>query len=90
MNSRVGGEAPARKSEGWIIAAALALSIGLLWLAVDDTLLVAAFAAGVIALGGAIFALTRRPPQAQAQEFALPDWSVTVTAIERPPPPPCR
>ena len=83
MSPRIGGEAPGRKADGWMIGAALLLSIGLLWLVADDPLVVVAFAAGLIALGAGAFVLSRKPAQTQAQDFALPDWSVTVTAIER-------
>lgn len=83
MSSRVGGEARSRKADGWVIGGALLLSLGLLWLVAEEPLIVVSYAAGLLALGVGIFILSRRPPQAETQDFALPDWSVTVTAIER-------
>ena len=56
-------------------------SLLLIWIATGQVLVVTAFAAGVLVLGGgAAFAL-RRPPPERTPDLALPDWSVTVAAI---------
>ncbi|MFN9580901.1 MAG: response regulator [Novosphingobium sp.] len=70
--------------ERLIVGAALAVSLALVWLATGEVLVLAAFAAGLIALGGLIWALAKPKPAVQQVESALPDWSVTVAAIDRP------
>src|SRR6476469_6236590 len=65
------------------IAGALVISIGLVWLASGDAVTLAAFVAGVtifLLAGGAV---VRLRPASKAEDFASPDWSVTVAAIER-------
>jgi two-component system cell cycle sensor histidine kinase/response regulator CckA len=66
------------------VAVALAVSAALVWLITGDGAVVAIYAAAVLALSTAVFAATRRAPDAAEEEFASPDWSVTVAAIERP------
>ena len=66
-----------------LVAAAFVLSLAALWFATGEALVAAGFAAGVLVLGGAAYALTRRQPAEHEAEFASPDWSVTVAAIER-------
>jgi two-component system cell cycle sensor histidine kinase/response regulator CckA len=66
------------------IIVALAASIALVWFATHDGVVVAVFVAGVLAFGAAAFAVSRKRAAAPEQEFAAPDWSVTVAAIERP------
>ena len=66
------------------VALALVLSTALVGFATRDVLVAVVFAAAVVTLGAAVFAATRRKPPTAEQEFALPDWSVTVAAIERP------
>jgi two-component system cell cycle sensor histidine kinase/response regulator CckA len=67
-----------------IVAVALAASIAAVFWLAQSPLVAGAFGAGVIGLGGfaAMIALRRQPEP--EPEFALPDWSVTVAAIERP------
>ncbi|MCW1430043.1 ATP-binding protein [Novosphingobium sp. JCM 18896] len=79
------GDAPARRPADWaMVAGALVLSLLLIWAITREPLVAAAFAGGLGVLGGLGYVLTRgRPTEAQA-EFALPDWSVTVAAIENP------
>lgn len=70
--------------ERLILGAALAASLGLVWLATGQVLVLAAFAAGLLALGGIVWAVARPKPAPQQVEYALPDWSVMVAAIDRP------
>jgi len=65
------------------VAAALALSVVLLWTVTRQPVLVAGFAGGVLALGALAVLLVRRRAPAAEPDFSLPDWSVTVAAIER-------
>lgn len=66
-----------------LIGGAFAASLVLIWLASRDMLALAGFAGGALALGGLAWSL--RPREASREpEYALPDWSVTVTAIDRP------
>ncbi|WP_409934969.1 response regulator [Novosphingobium sp. 9] len=67
-----------------VVAPALLLGVVLVWLISRDMLLSGVFLAAVLVLGGAAFALARRRPAEVASEFAEPDWSVTVAAVERP------
>jgi hypothetical protein len=73
----------ARPIERLVLGAALLGSAALVWLVTGELLAVAVFAAGLIGLGGLAWFLTRRAPNTAAPEFALPDWSVTVAAIDR-------
>jgi two-component system cell cycle sensor histidine kinase/response regulator CckA len=73
-----------RRGEALLLAAALAVSLALLWLVTRQPLVVAGFAGGLIALGGIAWVIGNRRPAAAESEYALPDWSVTVAAIERP------
>ena len=71
-------------AERLILGAALALSLGLVWLATGEVLVLAAFAGGLVALGGLVWVLLRPKAAAEQVEYALPDWSVTIAAIDRP------
>ena len=82
--SAPGSRLAASGSERLIVGAALAVSLGLVWLATGSALVLAAFAAGLIALGGLTWVLAKPKPVEQQVEYALPDWSVTVAAIDRP------
>jgi two-component system, cell cycle sensor histidine kinase and response regulator CckA len=72
---------------GWAdrigVCAALAVSVVLLWYVTREPVLVAGFAGGVLALGAIALLLARREPPSAEPELALPDWSVTVAAIDR-------
>ncbi len=72
-----------RLAEWAIVALALAASLGLLWYVTRQPLVVAGFAAGVVVLGALAGALVRRPAATAEAPLSLPDWSVTVTAIDR-------
>ncbi|HUD28561.1 MAG TPA: ATP-binding protein, partial [Novosphingobium sp.] len=67
-----------------VVAIALLLSAGLVWLVSGDGLLIAVFVAAIVVLGALGWAVSRRSAPAAEAEFAQPDWSVTVAAIERP------
>jgi len=80
--------APA-KERAWLadlllVAAAFAVSAAVLWFVTHELLVVLGFACGLIALAGMMLTLRRSAPPAQSAELALPDWSVTVAAIDRP------
>ena len=66
------------------VAAALAISLALLWFITKEPLVVAGFGAGTLVLGAIALLLSRRGEPARELDLALPDWSVTVAAIERP------
>jgi len=70
-------------AERALLAAALAVSLGLLWLVTRQPALVAAFGGGLVAIGALAWTLGRQRVVAKEPEFALPDWSVTVAAIDR-------
>ena len=82
MSAAIPG-AGARPIERLVLGAALLASAALVWLASGQVLAVAVFAAGLAGLGAVVWFLTRRAPDNTAPEFALPDWSVTVAAIDR-------
>ena len=70
-------------SEHGLIGAALVFSTGLIWFATRQWLVVLVFVAGITVLGALAWALTRRQAGPAEAEYALPDWSVTVAAIDR-------
>ncbi len=72
------------RSDWLLIGAGLAASLALLWFATGQALVVLGFGGGVLALGGLARNIALRDPPRLAAEYALPDWSVTVAAIERP------
>lgn len=77
--------APERRPADWLwVALGLAASLVVLWFVTDQKLVVAGFGGGVLALGGLAYALSQRQPSVETAELALPDWSVTVAAIEQP------
>jgi two-component system cell cycle sensor histidine kinase/response regulator CckA len=81
----VSTETPAARQIDWLlVAAALVVSAALLWVVTGETPVVLVFSGGVVALGALARALLLRKAPAAETEFALPDWSVTVAAIERP------
>ncbi len=80
-----GSAAPLRRTGGdWLVpGAALLGSLALVWLAMHSLSAMLAFAAGLLALGGIGWALTSRTAAPAQAEYAMPDWSVTVAAIDR-------
>ena len=81
--SQPGASPAGRGTERALVLAALAVSLGLLWLVTREVLVVAAFAGGLIAVGALAWALARPREVARETEYALPDWSVTVAGIDR-------
>ncbi len=76
---------PASGRNDWLlVGGALVASLVLLWFITRQPLVVAGFGGGVIALATIANVLTKRRAPEREAEFALPDWSVTVAAIERP------
>ena len=75
--------AGARPIERLVLGAALLASAVLVWFATGELLATAVFAAGLIGLAGVAWFSTRHKPDQTLPEFALPDWSVTVAAIDR-------
>ena len=59
-------------------------SLAVMWLVSGEPLVVAGFGAGALVLGALARALILRRAPAREAEFALPDWSVTVAAINAP------
>jgi len=65
------------------VALALGVSIALVWFATHQPVVVAVYTAAIVALGAVATAIMRRRPVSVESEFAQPDWSVTVSAIEQ-------
>ena len=70
-------------AERLIVGLGLAISLALVWAAARDVLAVAGFAGGLLALGALVWVLGRPRRIEAAPEQAMPDWSVTVAAIDR-------
>lgn len=66
------------------VAAALCASVAILWFITEQLLPTLAFAAGLLVLLVAGYALSRLPSETESDGFTAPDWSVTVAAIEQP------
>lgn len=69
-------------AERLVVGGALAVSLILVWLVTGQPVMVAGFAAGLAGLGALAWVLRPREA-AQEIEHAIPDWSVTVAAIDR-------
>jgi len=87
VKSQPGSSSPASARSGaidWLlIAAAFAASLLIVWLAVGELIVVAGFAGGLVALGALAWRLARPQEARPIEQVSLPDWSVTVAAIER-------
>jgi two-component system cell cycle sensor histidine kinase/response regulator CckA len=70
-------------TERLVVGGGIVASLVLVWLATRQPLAVAGFGAGLFGLGALAWVLGRPRAAATAPEQALPDWSVTVAAIER-------
>ena len=73
----------ARPIERLVLGAALLASFAVVWLATRELAALAGFGAGLGILGVIGWLFTRQAPSKVEQEYALPDWSVTVAAIDR-------
>ncbi|HSQ96986.1 MAG TPA: response regulator [Croceibacterium sp.] len=76
---------PGRLADALAVAAATLASIGLVQFAVGSLVVTLAFSGGLVVLGLIAFAAARGNPVSRgaAEAQAMPDWSVTVTAIEQ-------
>ncbi len=63
---------------------ALIISAGALWMITQQVVPTVAFVGGLMVLVAAAFAIRRIPAKLEEGGFAVPDWSVTVAAIEQP------
>ena len=93
MNRQGGSKAapdePAKAGRGGVsdivvIVMAFVLSAGLLWAVSGEALLTGVFVAALAVFAALAWFVARRRPEEAEPEFALPDWSVTVAAIDRP------
>ena len=67
-----------------LVGAAVLASVALLWLVTRDWVVTLAFAGGLLTLGTvAVLLAARVRPREEKPGLALPDWSVTVAAIDR-------
>ncbi len=71
-------------AETGLVAAALALSVLLIWLVTREALLVLSYGGALAVLGALAFLFARRQPAEAVQTASAPDWAVTVAAIEQP------
>ncbi|MCB2059785.1 MAG: response regulator [Novosphingobium sp.] len=79
------GSATSRGLPDWLlVGAALVASLALLWFVTKQPLVVAGFGGGLIAIGALVRVVAQQRSPAAEPELALPDWSVTVAAIEMP------
>lgn len=70
-------------TERLVVGAGIVVSLVLVWLVTRQPLAVAGFGAGLLGLGAVAWAVGRPHRIETAPELAMPDWSVTVAAIER-------
>ena len=84
QSMREAGKQSLPRSDWLLIGTGLLASLILLWFITGQPLVVAGFGGGVLALGALIRSFALREPPLREAEYALPDWSVTVAAIERP------
>jgi len=67
-----------------LVVLAMAASAVLIRLVTGDMAVTLSYAGGLVGLGALAFMLSRRRPNAVEQVSSIPDWSVTVAAIEQP------
>jgi len=70
-------------SDTAVVGLALLASAALVWLVSGDGLLVAVLTGTLLVFAGLAWMIANRRPEASDIEFAQPDWSVTVAAIDR-------
>ena len=75
--------APLRLRESLAVAGALAISVVAVWLVTRNITVTLGFAGGLLALGTLAYFLSRSRPVQGVQTLSVPDWSVTVAAIEQ-------
>ena len=73
-----------RRLDILLVGGALVASVILIWMVTGQAMVAAAYGGGLLALGGIAYALSRPRTVSGAPDFAMPDWSVTVAALERP------
>ncbi|WP_336977853.1 response regulator [Altererythrobacter fulvus] len=78
---RLGGTA---RNGAALIAAALAFSALLIWIITGEASVMVAYVGALVVLGTLAWLLTRTRSTPVATNGTLPDWSVTVAAIEQP------
>jgi two-component system cell cycle sensor histidine kinase/response regulator CckA len=67
-----------------MIAVALAASGAIVWYLTQSVVVPAAYAGALVVLGLVVRAFANRRPAEREHSFAMPDWSVTVAAIDMP------
>ena len=72
----------ARLSDIPVVIASLAISVAVVWLVTGDGVLTGVFLAAMMVFAALAWSLSRRQIAETAPDFAQPDWSVTVAAIE--------
>ncbi|CDO37455.1 Sensor protein [Novosphingobium sp. KN65.2] len=73
-----------RQTDLLVVGMAMAFSVLLVGLVTQDSLATSVYLGALIALAGLAWMIVRNRPQEAEAEFAQPDWSVTVAAIDRP------
>jgi two-component system cell cycle sensor histidine kinase/response regulator CckA len=73
-----------RQTDLLIVGLALAFSALLVGVVTRDAIVISAYVAAIVAFAGMAWMISRNRPQQAEQEFAQPDWSVTVAAIDQP------
>ncbi len=68
----------------FVLAAGVAVSIFLVWLAAAQPLVIASFVGGAVLLGVFARALVPQVERQQQAQMLQPDWSVTVAAMDQP------
>jgi two-component system cell cycle sensor histidine kinase/response regulator CckA len=85
--SAAAGSAQSRAGLRWgealLAAAALAGSVALVWFVTRQPVITLSFGGGLVGLGAVAFALSRSRPVQGVQTLSVPDWTVTVAAIEQ-------
>jgi two-component system cell cycle sensor histidine kinase/response regulator CckA len=76
-------QVPGRAGDWALVGIAMAVSVAAVWFVSRNVLATAAFGAGLVALGALALVLSRRRVMPQESRTALPDWSVTIAAIEQ-------
>ena len=80
LAKREGGSEPVLIIAG--VISAMVISALVLWLVTDELLLALAYGLALVVLLGGIYSFDRLRSRPMVDELGLPDWSVTVTAIE--------